>query len=203
MTGRQRGDGLVDHVGLVGLQVIHPALPDQLDHPARVEIDAEADAAAMLREVLHREAQAARTARPEHQPVGPLREALVGQRVGEQLVVGPEVVDGDAALRYAGRPARLRTRRSACPRRPRGTQRRTGPPRSHSSSKWPNFRRSSKPSTSRRGSQPAFSAHSSQNGEPVAGSKCHATTSRTRASSDARDASALPCRSVVSVLINQ
>ena len=54
---------------LVGLQVLHPALLDELDHPARVEIDAEADAAAMMGQVLDRQTQPPRAGRAEHQPV--------------------------------------------------------------------------------------------------------------------------------------
>src|SRR5687768_2934066 len=67
-----------------------------------------------------------------------------------------------------------------------GTQRRTGPPRSHSSSKGGNFERSSYDCTSRRGSQPAFAAQSSQNGQPVSGLKCQTISSRTLASSSPR-----------------
>src|SRR3954465_9358447 len=63
-----------------------------------------------------------------------------------------------------------------------GTQRRTGPPRSHSSSKCPKRVRSANDFTSLRGSHPAFLAHSSQKGVPVSGEKCHCTISRTWAS---------------------
>src|SRR5215208_6778068 len=72
---------------------------------------------------------------------------------------------------YAGLPAR-----------PLGIQRVTGPPRSLSSSKWPNFARSAYFWTSFRGSQPACLAQSSQKGEPVSGEKCHLMVSRTCAS---------------------
>src|SRR5262249_48486547 len=54
-----------------------------------------------------RQPQPARTRRPEHQPVRSPREVLVGQRLAEQLVVGPEVFHRDARLWNAGRPARL------------------------------------------------------------------------------------------------
>ena len=83
---------------LVGLQVLHPALLDQLDHPARVEVDAEADAAAILAQVLDRQAEPARPRRPEHQPVAAAREMPVGQGVAEHLVVDAEVVADDPAL---------------------------------------------------------------------------------------------------------
>src|SRR5262245_16381707 len=64
-----------------------------------------------------------------------------------------------------------------------GTQRRTGPPRSHSSSKWPNSLRSSKVLTSFSGSNSYSFALTSQKGVPVSGWKCQRTTSRTCASS--------------------
>ena len=77
---------------------------------------------------------------------------LLGQGVAEHFVVDPVILDDDAALGDAGGAAGLedvdRLVRSAL-----GTQRRTGPPRSHSSSKRPNFFRSSKALTSLRGSK--------------------------------------------------
>jgi hypothetical protein len=45
--------------------MFHPALLDQFDHPARIEVDAEADAAAELAEMLDGEAQAPRARRTE------------------------------------------------------------------------------------------------------------------------------------------
>src|SRR5262245_48407311 len=80
------------------------------------------------------------------------------------------------------------------PARPFGSQRRTGPPRSHSSSKGGNFLRSRKELISRLGSQPSFVAKSSQNGQPVSGLKCHSTTSRTCASSCVCDSRLLRAR---------
>ena len=107
-TGLQDRHRLIDDVVLVGLQVLAPALFDQLDDPPGIEVDAEADAAAaVLREVLDREPQAARPRRPQHQPVGASREEFIRQRVAEDLVVGPEVVDRHAGFRGAGRPARF------------------------------------------------------------------------------------------------
>jgi len=67
-----------------------------------------------------------------------------------------------------------------------GTQRRTGPPRSHSSSKGGNLRRSSNERTSRSGSNLSCFLNSSQNGQPVDSWKCHATVWETCASSAAR-----------------
>src|SRR5262245_20819686 len=107
VAGAQDGDRLVDHVLLVGLEVLGPALVDQLDDPARVEVDAEADPAAVLREVLDRQAQPARPRRAEHQPVRTLGEVLRGERSGVEVVVGAEVDAGDAALRDAGGAAGL------------------------------------------------------------------------------------------------
>ena len=101
---RQR---LVDDVALVELHHLHLAHLDQLDHPARIEIDHEADAAAMLREMFDGEPQPARAARADHQPVSALRKLVVRQRLAEQLVVDAEVVDVDARLRHAGAAAGL------------------------------------------------------------------------------------------------
>ena len=71
---------------------------------------------------------------------------------------------------------------------PFGTQRRTGPPRSHSSSNGGNFLRSSKPFTSLSGSNGSDWARSSQNGQPVDGWKCQAIISTVWESSRARAA---------------
>ena len=70
----ENGHRLIDDVRLVGLEVLAPAFLDQLDDPARIEVDAEADAAAILREVLDRQPQPPRARRPEHQPVRALAE---------------------------------------------------------------------------------------------------------------------------------
>ncbi len=101
---RQR---LIDDVALVELHHLHLAHLDQLDHPARIEIDHEADAAAMLREMFDGQPQAARSARADHQPVGALRKLVVRQRLAVVLVVDAEVVDVDARLRHAGAAAGL------------------------------------------------------------------------------------------------
>src|SRR5262249_43928288 len=75
--------------------------------PPGVEIDAKADAAAILAEMLNGETQPPRAARAEHEPVTPLRKVLVLQSVGEHLVIDTEVVRNHSALRDAGRPASL------------------------------------------------------------------------------------------------
>jgi hypothetical protein len=48
-----------------------------LNHPARIEIDAEADAAAMLAQVLDGEAQTPRTGRPSISQFAPFGKVLV------------------------------------------------------------------------------------------------------------------------------
>jgi hypothetical protein len=92
---------------LVGLQVFGPACFYQLDDPARVQVHAETDAAAMLAQVLDRQPQAPRSRRSEHQPVSSPRKVLVGERAAEDFVVDPEVLDADARLRRACRAAGL------------------------------------------------------------------------------------------------
>ncbi len=103
----QDGQSLIDAVGLVGFELLEVLPADQLVDPARIEIDEEADPAAVLGQVLDGQAQPARPRRPQHQPVGAAREGLVGQVVAEDLVVGLEVLDVDAALGHAGRAAGL------------------------------------------------------------------------------------------------
>src|SRR5207248_419317 len=72
------------------------------DDPARIEIEAEADAAAMLGEMLDGQAEPARTGRAKHEPVGALGEIRVGERFAEHLVIDPVVVADDPALGDAG-----------------------------------------------------------------------------------------------------
>ena len=60
VAGLQDRHRLIDDVILVRLEVLAPPLLDQLDHPARIEVHAERDAAAMLREMFDRQAQPAR-----------------------------------------------------------------------------------------------------------------------------------------------
>jgi len=87
--------------------------------------------------------------------------------------------------RYFGTPVEppVSKTETGCPSSPFGIHRRTGPPLSHSSWKWPSNRRSSYPPILSRGSKSRLLANSSQKGHPVAGSKCHCTMSRTCASS--------------------
>ncbi len=123
---------------------------------------------------------------PSMSQFDPLGEILLRQRVAEHLVVDAEVVLDDAALGDAGGAAGLEDVGRLVLPIALGTQRRTGPPRSHSSSKRPNNFRSSKPFTSLSGSNLNDLARSSQNGVPVSGLKCQATMSRTWASSFSR-----------------
>ena len=76
VAGAKDRQRLVDAVLLVRFEVLHPALLDELDDPARIEIDAEADAAAMLGQVLDRQPQPPRAGRAEHQPVRALGKVL-------------------------------------------------------------------------------------------------------------------------------
>src|SRR5262249_53596170 len=103
----QDRDSLIDHVILVSLEMLAPPLLDQLDHPSRIEVHAEADAAAHLRQVLDRQAETTRAGRPEHQPVRSPRKELVGQRLAEDLVVGAKVIQVDACFRDARGSTRL------------------------------------------------------------------------------------------------
>ena len=102
---RKNGNRLIDAVLFVRFQVLHPALFDQLDHPPRIEIDAKANAAAMLRQMLDGQSQSPRAGGPKHQPVGPFGKILLRQRIAEQRIVGAKIVDRDAALGNAGRAA--------------------------------------------------------------------------------------------------
>ena len=58
VAGVENGDGLLDHVRLVSIQVFDRARLDQLDDPARIEVDAKADAAAVLAQDARRQAAA-------------------------------------------------------------------------------------------------------------------------------------------------
>src|SRR4051794_24322677 len=82
----------------VRLEVVHPAFFDELDDPSRVEVDTEADAAAMLRQVLDGETQTPRARRAEHQPVCTHWEVLLGQCFAEQRIVDPEVFTRNSAF---------------------------------------------------------------------------------------------------------
>src|SRR5205085_9945875 len=84
-----------------------PALLDDFDDLARIEIDTKTNAAAKLAQMLHRQPQPPRARRAEHEPVSPFGEEFVGQGCAEHLVVDTEIIDDDAAFGYAGRTAGL------------------------------------------------------------------------------------------------
>ena len=69
VAGAENRDRLIDAMLLVRFELLHPAFFDELDDPARIEIDAEADAAAMLGQMLDGQPQPPRAGRAEHQPV--------------------------------------------------------------------------------------------------------------------------------------
>src|SRR5215213_9452611 len=58
--------------------------------------------------MLNRQPQPPRAGRTEHQPVCPQRKVLLRQRLAEQGVIGPKIINRDAALGYARRPAGLK-----------------------------------------------------------------------------------------------
>ena len=105
VVGAQKGESLFDDVLFVGFGLVDLAALEQFDDPARIEIGHEADAAAELREVLDGQAEAARAAGAEHQPVGAGRKSIVGQGGAEGFVIDAEVVNGDAGLRHTGAAA--------------------------------------------------------------------------------------------------
>ena len=187
VAGAEDRDRLIDDVILVGLQVLGPALLDQLDDPARIEVDAEADAAAMLRQVLDRQPQPARAGRAEHQPVRALRKLVVGQRVAESSSSRCGSLRWLMRdLRHAGACRRSRRRRSACRRRPSAPSAAPGRRAATRLRRAELVRGRRSPLTSFSGSKSNCLARSSQNGQPVAGSKCQRTISRTWASSRSR-----------------
>ena len=111
MSRGQHGDSLVDAVLLVFFQVFHPSLFDQLDDPARIQVDAETDAAAMLSQMLDGQSQPTRSARTEHQPVGSLGKVLVRQGVAEKFIVFPMIFNHHTALRNSRGAARFKHKR--------------------------------------------------------------------------------------------
>src|SRR5947209_2138809 len=93
---------------LVAVGFVELAVFQQLDDPARVEIDTEANAAAELGEVLDGQPQSPRTGRPEHQPMAATWEMLVRQRLRHYLVIDPVVLDDDSRFRHTGRASGLK-----------------------------------------------------------------------------------------------
>ena len=87
---------------LVEICFLNFAALDELDDPAGIEIDTEGDAAAVLGEVLDGQAQAARAAWAEHEPITSWGKCLILQGLGKVFVVDAEVFDLQAALGDAG-----------------------------------------------------------------------------------------------------
>ena len=92
----------------VGLGLVAQAAGDQLLHPARVEIDEVAGAAAHIGEVLDRKSETARAGRADHQPIAVARKILVGERFAEFRVVRLVVFPADALLGHAGGAPRFK-----------------------------------------------------------------------------------------------
>ena len=137
----------------------------------------------ILREVLDRQPQPARARGPEHQPVRAFREVLVRQRRAEQLVVGAEVVERDARLRNAGRAAGLEhvDRLAGEPLRDPALHRTAAQPLVLERAEARRDRRTRRSPAA----DPirASSRSRARTDDPVAGSKCQLTISRTCASS--------------------
>ena len=98
----EKCERLVDAVLLIALGFLNVAAFDELDDPAWVEVDTEANASAMLRQMLDGEAEAAGAAGAEVQPIHTAREELVGQSVGEGFVIYAEILVRNAGFRHAG-----------------------------------------------------------------------------------------------------
>src|SRR5262245_39878588 len=98
MAGREDSDRLINAVLLVSLEVFHPAFLNQFDDPTRIEVDTEADATAILSQVLDRQPQTSRAGWSKHQPVGALWKILLWKRIAKERIVGAEVVDGNPAF---------------------------------------------------------------------------------------------------------
>src|SRR6187431_3360467 len=90
---------------LIGLELLHPTLLDELNDPPRIEIDAKADAASVLGQMLDRQPKAPRARGAKHQPIRSHWKILLGKRLAEERIIGAKVVDRNAALRHAGRSA--------------------------------------------------------------------------------------------------
>ena len=104
-VAQDRG-GLVDDVLLILAGHGHVAHADEALHEARVEVDEVAGVAAVVREMLHGEAQAAGAGGADHQPIA------LGEKVGPVVVavffvVGLVVIPADALLGHAGGAAGL------------------------------------------------------------------------------------------------
>ena len=85
----------------IGLSLVYFVVGQELAHPARIQVDEVAGRAAMVCEMLDREAWPMRPGRAYRQPVPAPREGGLVECLGRRLVVMLEVVPSDALL---GRP---------------------------------------------------------------------------------------------------
>src|SRR5262249_29474328 len=105
VAGAQNRYRLLDYVGFVLIQSFGLTPLDQLDHPARIKVDAKANAAAILAKVFDSKTQPARPRWSKHQPVSTPRKIFIRQRVAEHFIVDAKVFDLEPALGDAGRPS--------------------------------------------------------------------------------------------------
>src|SRR5579875_2814837 len=92
---------------LISFQMFHPAFFDKFDDPTRIEINAKTDTAAILAQMFDGQTQPTGTRRAEHEPIGPLGEIFVRQRITKHFVIDAEIVLDDAAFGNAGGAAGL------------------------------------------------------------------------------------------------
>src|SRR4029079_14262485 len=97
----QQRHALFDDVLLVLLGHLRLAHLQQLNDPARIEVDHQTDPAATFREMLDRETQATWSSWTKRKPIGSFRKELFRQRVAKRFVVEAEVFDIYARLRHA------------------------------------------------------------------------------------------------------
>ena len=103
----ENGQSLIYHVILIGLGALNPTSLEALDDPPWIHVEAEGDAAPMLGKVLYGQAKPPGACGPERDPVRAGREALIGERLAEQLIIDPEIFTGNPALGKARAPACL------------------------------------------------------------------------------------------------
>ena len=104
MVGRKDRDGLVDAVLLVLFEMFHPPLLDEFDHPSRIQVDAKADSASVLAQVLDGKPQTAWAGWSEHEPIGTFGKVLIRKSVAKEFVIDSEVIDDHSAFGDPGRP---------------------------------------------------------------------------------------------------
>src|SRR3954468_19060007 len=98
----QLRESLLNYMLLVLLRHFWLAHLDQLNDPTRIEINHEADAAAVLRQVFHGQAERAGAGWTKRQPIRIAWKELLGKRIAESLVIDAKVIDADARLGHTG-----------------------------------------------------------------------------------------------------